>query len=470
MYHQPSSIDFPKVRLFCGIPKLHPQLSLLTFLRFFCFVRCYSTIRCTFSALLASSCVRRCVATAAATQLHSLRCDIHHASCCAHVFLGSRRSRYHCSSGAPSFVVSFLFGCLFLTFDVQRHCVLILSSGVTLLSTKPLDQPQIPNSQATNHNVSVPLSLIRECRIIEAEDIDVAASERYTPVQSEELQQTQQPRRRLCARVTWTDLSCEGGSCSVCIHPRNLDESIDFVREYIAAAIMHDAEESEKTEVFVPFQERGRKSPVLEVTNSPPAVASVQVAEMMPSLPDLLVNDDLGEKLIPVDSKMLTETDLLQLVRWLPPRFGDRRWRLVFSAGRASAKLLKQGATQKQKQDGFSIQSMYGNMRSCRSYNPVVSVIRDEKGFVFGVFSTEPWRESSRSLSCGETFVFKLQPETEMFRWSREGEEFLRGSKTCISVGGGKAAALWLDDELNIGSSDECRSATCGFALTIVQL
>ena len=99
MYHQPSSIDFPKVRLFCGIPKLHPQLSLLTFLRFFCFVRCYSTIRCTFSALLASSCGRRCVATAAATQLHSLRCDIHHASCCVHVFVGLGRSWSHRGAG-----------------------------------------------------------------------------------------------------------------------------------------------------------------------------------------------------------------------------------------------------------------------------------------------------------------------------------------------------------------------------------
>lgn len=270
----------------------------------------------------------------------------------------------------------------------MRPVVLTSSWGLKdlgIIVVQPLDQPEIPNSQATNHSVSVPLSLIRECRIMQAEDIDVAASERYTPVQSEELHQTQLQRRRLCARVTWTDSSCEGGSCSVCMHPRNLDESIDFVREYIAAAIMHDAKESGKTEVFVPFQEKGRRSHVPEVTNSPPAVASVQVAEMMPSLPALLASDDLGEKLIPVDSKVLTETDMLQLVRWLPPRFGDRRWRLVFSAGRASAKLLKQGATQKQKQDGFSIQSIYGNMRSCRSYNPVVSVIR-EKGIRFRRF------------------------------------------------------------------------------------
>ena len=198
----------------------------------------------------------------------------------------------------------------------------------------------------------------------------------------------------------------------------------------------------------------------------------MEVADILLSLPALLVNDPHGEKLVPVDSKMLTETDVLQLVRWLPPRFVDRCWRLVFTAGGASAKLLKKGVTQKQ--DGFSIRSVYENMRSCRSNSPVVTVIRDEKGFVFGVFSTEPWRESARSFACGETFVFKLQPDAEMFRWSREGEEFLNGTKRYLSVGGGKAAALWLDDELNMGSSDECRSALrltlrlCSFLRVII--
>jgi hypothetical protein len=96
-------------------------------------------------------------------------------------------------------------------------------------------------------------------------------------------------------------------------------------------------------------------------------------------------------------------------------------------------------------------------MRSCRSSNPVLSIIRDEKGYVFGVFSTEPWRESPRSFGCGETFVFRLKPEAEMFRWSHVGDDFLHGTKSYISVGGGKSAALWLDDELNVGCSGECR-------------
>ncbi len=320
-----------------------------------------------------------------------------------------------------------------------------------------MDQSENPNLRTTNHNLSVPLSFIRECRITEAEDDDIVASERHTPLQSAEQQQQQQQRRRLCARVTWTDLSNDSGSCSVCIHPRNFDESIDFVREYIAAAIMHDAEESGQNEVFVPSRVEGRKSPVARAATALPAAAADEVAEVLPMPPALLVNEAHGEKLVPVDSKMLTEADLLQLVRWLPPRFVDRRWRLVFTAGGASAKLMKKGVAQKQ--DGFSIHSLYENMRSCRSNSPVVSVVRDEKGYVFGVFSTEPWRESVRSLGCGETFVFKLQPEAEMFRWSHAGEDFLNGTKTYISVGGGRAAALWLDDELNVGSSGECRCA-----------
>ncbi len=316
-----------------------------------------------------------------------------------------------------------------------------------------MDQSENPTSKATNHNLSVPLSFIRECRITEAEDDDIAASERYIPLKSAE--QQQHLRRRLCARVTWTDLSSDSGSCSVCIHARNVDESIDFVREYIAAAIMHDADESGRNEVLVPSRLEGRKSPVAGPSIALPAAAAAEAAEFLPSLPVLLVNEAHGDKLVHVDSKMLTEADVLQLVRWLPPRFVDRRWRLVYTAGGASAKLLKKGVAQKQ--DGFSIQSLYENMRSCRSNSPVVSVIRDEKGYVFGVFSTEPWRESVRSLGCGETFVFKLQPEAEMFRWSHAGEDFLNGTKTYISVGGGKAAALWLDDELKVGSSGECR-------------
>lgn len=338
----------------------------------------------------------------------------------------------------------------FLTPRVQRHSVLILSSGIAVNASKHVDHTESPNFQATNLNISVPLSVIRECRVIETEDIDITASERYMTLPSEHVQQ----KRRLCARVTWTDLSSDSGSCSVCIHARNFDESIDFVREYIAAAIMHDAEETGEREVGVPSRGGSRKSPV----PGPPPLASAAVEVEMPlSLPALLVNAHDHGELVPVDSKLLTETDVLQLLRWLPPRYVDRHWRLVYTAGAASAKLLKKGVAQKQ--DGFSIQSLFENMRSCGTNSPVISVIRDEKGYIFGVFSTEPWRDSPRSFGCGETFVFKLQPEAEMFRWSRAGEEFLHGTKTYISVGGGKAAALWLDDELNIGSSGECRSA-----------
>lgn len=263
-------------------------------------------------------------------------------------------------------------------------------------------------------------------------------------------------KRRLCARVSWTDLSSDGGSCSVCVHPRNSDESIDFVREYIAAAIMHDAEENVQNETTsVSPRGGGRKSPAPKNANTPLPAAAVEVAEVMPSLPALLVNaSEQSEKLVPVDSKLLTDADVLQLVRWLPPRFVDRRWRLAYTAGGASAKLQKKGVSLKQ--DGFSIKSLYENMRLCRPNSPVISIIRDEKGYLFGIFSTEPWRESPKPFGCGETFVFKLQPESEMFRWSHAGEDFLLGTRSYIAVGGGKAAALWLDDELNVGSSGEC--------------
>jgi hypothetical protein len=311
--------------------------------------------------------------------------------------------------------------------------------------------------------VSIPLSIIRECRVVEAEEDDIAASERHIPQQFEELRKRQQQKRRLCARVTWTDLSSDGGSCSVCVHPRNADESIDFVREYIAAAIMHEAEQSERAQnMDLVSPRRGPQtestvSPLRILNSSPPSVAADDDAEAAPSLPALLVNiSDQGELLAPVDSKLLADVDVLQLVRWLPSRFVDRRWRLVYTAGGASAKLLKKSVAQ-QKQDGFSIKSVFENMRSCRSSNPVLSIIRDEKGYVFGVFSTEPWRESPRSFGCGETFVFRLKPEAEMFRWSHVGDDFLHGTKSYISVGGGKSAALWLDDELNVGCSGECR-------------
>jgi hypothetical protein len=341
---------------------------------------------------------------------------------------------------------------------LQRHCILILSSGVSFPGSKSAEMPRSPKS--ANFNVNVPLVLIRECRIIETEADDIAALESYVSPQAEDSSQKLEQKRRLCARVTWTDLSVDGGTCSVCMHPRQFDESIDFVREYIAAAIMHDAEESEKDDVFVLSRGGGRrKSPVAKDAVVPPTLARVEVAAVAPSLPPLLVNaSDHGEQLVPVNSKLLVETDVLQLVRWLPPRFVDRSWRLVYTAGGASAKLHKKGASQKQ--DGFSIKSVYENMRSCRPNSPVISIIRDEKGYLFGVFSTEPWRESPKSFGCGETFVFKLQPDAEMFRWSHTGEDFLQCTKSYIAVGGGKAAALWLDDELNVGSSGECRSAS----------
>ena len=70
---------------------------------------------------------------------------------------------------------------------------------------------------------------------------------------------------------------------------------------------------------------------------------------------------------------------------------------------------------------------------------------------------------SEHFIGTGETFVFKLKPELETFRWSGHNEFYfkvdLKNGKLVMRIGleDGKSA-IWLDEELNRGRSESCKT------------
>jgi hypothetical protein len=74
-----------------------------------------------------------------------------------------------------------------------------------------------------------------------------------------------------------------------------------------------------------------------------------------------------------------------------------------------------------------------------------------------GVFLPLGLRPSARYYGSGETFVFRLTPRFEAFRWAHDGNSyFVSTTMEDIAIGGGDAAAIWIGKNLVAGFSEAC--------------
>jgi len=78
------------------------------------------------------------------------------------------------------------------------------------------------------------------------------------------------------------------------------------------------------------------------------------------------------------------------------------------------------------------------------------------------VYSTEPWRESTKPFGTGESFVFNCLPggTVRAYRWTGGQDSLFQlcpaGSSAYLAVGGGGAHALRLESDLASGASGLC--------------
>ncbi|XP_053414757.1 oxidation resistance protein 1 isoform X2 [Nycticebus coucang] len=140
-------------------------------------------------------------------------------------------------------------------------------------------------------------------------------------------------------------------------------------------------------------------------------------------------------------SELLLPDQIEKLTKHLPPRTIGYPWTLVYGTGK----------------HGTSLKTLYRTMTGLDT--PVLMVIKDSDGQVFGALASEPFKVSDGFYGTGETFVFTFCPEFEVFKWTGDNMFFIKGDMDSLAFGGGGGEfALWLDGDLYHGRSHSCKT------------
>ncbi|XP_043334635.1 TLD domain-containing protein 2 isoform X1 [Cervus canadensis] len=138
-------------------------------------------------------------------------------------------------------------------------------------------------------------------------------------------------------------------------------------------------------------------------------------------------------------SQVLGASEMSQLSLHLPPRVTGYSWRLAFCTSR----------------DGFSLRSLYRQMEG--QSGPVLLMLRDQDGQMFGAFSSSALRLSKGFYGTGETFLFSFSPQLKVFKWTGSNSFFVKGDLDSLMMGCGSGRfGLWLDGDLYRGGSHPC--------------
>ncbi|KAM5281525.1 oxidation resistance protein 1 isoform 3-T3 [Ctenodactylus gundi] len=140
-------------------------------------------------------------------------------------------------------------------------------------------------------------------------------------------------------------------------------------------------------------------------------------------------------------SELLLPEQIEKLTKHLPPRTIGYPWTLVYGTGK----------------HGTSLKTLYRTMTGLDT--PVLMVIKDSDGQVFGALASEPFKVSDGFYGTGETFVFTFCPDFEVFKWTGDNMFFIKGDMDSLAFGGGGGEfALWLDGDLYHGRSHSCKT------------
>ncbi|XP_048009982.1 oxidation resistance protein 1a isoform X6 [Megalobrama amblycephala] len=140
-------------------------------------------------------------------------------------------------------------------------------------------------------------------------------------------------------------------------------------------------------------------------------------------------------------SDLLEAEKIEKLAKHLPPRTIGYHWNLAYSTSK----------------HGMSIKSLYRAMQDQES--PMLLVIKDSDGQIFGALASEPFKVSEGFYGTGETFLFTFYPEFEAYKWTGDNLFFIKGDMDSLAFGGGSGEfGLWLDGDLYHGRSHSCKT------------
>ncbi|XP_011506170.1 PREDICTED: oxidation resistance protein 1 [Ceratosolen solmsi marchali] len=138
-------------------------------------------------------------------------------------------------------------------------------------------------------------------------------------------------------------------------------------------------------------------------------------------------------------TEILSDEHREQLCRHLPARAEGYLWTLVFSTS----------------QHGFSLNSMYRKMAKIES--PILLVIEDTEGNVFGALTSCSLRVSDHFYGTGESLLFRFTPRFQAFNWTGDNLYFIKGNNESLAIGAGDGKfGLWLDGDLYQGRTQSC--------------
>ena len=173
----------------------------------------------------------------------------------------------------------------------------------------------------------------------------------------------------------------------------------------------------------------------------PPSKTEPKRSNTAPSVSPVLVRSkskmQLPETRMIGESYILSTSEILELRRSIPLRFRNGSWRLLFCLSKY----------------GCSYQTFFSQTEK---KSPVILAILTDSGERLGCYTSSAFTCSRRYYGSGETFVFKLQPQLQVFRWSQANEFFTYSTSQEIAIGGGGSSAIWIDGNLLNAYSESC--------------
>jgi hypothetical protein len=142
---------------------------------------------------------------------------------------------------------------------------------------------------------------------------------------------------------------------------------------------------------------------------------------------------------IDAESAVIDKVNLIELRKALPHRWRSHDWRLVFSIS----------------EDGTSYQTLYAATNGSAACFVIIKTVDGAK---LGGFLPTGLKWSAKFYGSGEAFVFSFAPMLVVYRWSRKNDCFTSATRTELMMGAGKGAALWIDDRMLNGRSEECET------------
>ncbi|XP_060703554.1 nuclear receptor coactivator 7 isoform X1 [Hemiscyllium ocellatum] len=140
-------------------------------------------------------------------------------------------------------------------------------------------------------------------------------------------------------------------------------------------------------------------------------------------------------------SNLLEPFHIEMISKYLPLRTVGHPWRLAYSTYL----------------HGFSLKTLYRKVANADS--PVLLVLKDTCGQVFGALTSHPPRPCDHFNGTGETFLYTFNPDFKIFQWTGNNSFFTKGSSDSLAIGGGSGHfGLWLDEDLNHGRSHPCET------------